>query len=134
MTFQADQAKAEGQRGMWHETHNAYTQVSSECGVPALICYLAALISSFTIFRKCRKSPDPDVVLMGYTLSVMLIGFGICIFFLALAYNVQFVTLGGIAIVLRMLLDQQARNGTREPTQEEREPDFERNVNRRAMV
>ena len=53
-----------GLRGFWHETHNTYTQVSSECGIPALALYLAGIVSTFLMLNRVyrRASGRPDCV------------------------------------------------------------------------
>jgi hypothetical protein len=107
MDAQADRAKSAGQRGMWHVTHNAYTQVSSECGLPAAIFYLAAVAFTFQILWRGRKSVDRDFALKCSVLNVMMVGFAVCIFFLSQAYNIQFLTLGGAAIVVNSMLQRE---------------------------
>jgi O-antigen ligase len=51
-----------GDHGMWHDTHNSYTQISSECGLPALAFYLAATLSTFFManraYRQAGKRTD----------------------------------------------------------------------------
>ena len=39
----------------WHVTHNTYTELSSECGVPALILFLLVIKRAFTNLAKLRK-------------------------------------------------------------------------------
>jgi O-antigen ligase len=56
-TAEASLAAETGRRGMWHATHNTYTQVSAELGLPALALYLAALLSCWSILRKIRANP-----------------------------------------------------------------------------
>ncbi len=104
MDFEAESAKETGQRGMWHVTHNAYTQVSSECGIPALLLFLSALVMTFSVFRKASARPQSILALPAAILSVMLVGFGVCIFFLSLAYTVQMVVLGAVAICMRSIM------------------------------
>jgi O-antigen ligase len=49
-------AKQEGHtRGIWYYTHNAYTQTSSEAGIPALVLYLMAIVTSFRGLGDIRK-------------------------------------------------------------------------------
>lgn len=112
MDAQADSAQAMGQRGMWHVTHNSYTQVSSECGIPALLFYLAAIASTFRILWRGRKAADRDLALKCSVLHVMMVGFAICIFFLSQAYSIQFLVLGGAAIVVNSLLHREQQSVT----------------------
>jgi O-antigen ligase len=45
---EAEKAGREGQRGAWHDTHNTYTQVSSETGIPGLLLFVACLVFGLT--------------------------------------------------------------------------------------
>ena len=42
---------AEGTRGQWLGTHNTYTQISSECGLPGLLFFVASLWFSLKELR-----------------------------------------------------------------------------------
>lgn len=96
------------QRGAWHDTHNAYTQVSSETGIPAGLCFIAAVITTFTlvnrIYKEARKRSESPiqrpVMLTSFCILVSIIGFMAACFFLSLAYTFYFPLLSGIAIVL----------------------------------
>lgn len=102
MDYQANSARDNGQRGMWHVTHNAYTQVSSECGLPALVFYLGALGFTMVSLRKVGKSSDKDMALLARFMSVMIVGFSVCIIFLSLAYNVHILVLSALAVSLKL--------------------------------
>jgi O-antigen ligase len=106
--YQAHMAEDNGQRGMWHETHNSYTQVSSECGIPALVFYLAAIAMSFAVFRRGRKSSNPDLRALSSILGLMVVSFSVTMFFLSQAYGFGFPVLGGLAISLDRILDREA--------------------------
>jgi O-antigen ligase len=109
MDVQAQNAQSTGTPALWHVTHNTYTQVSSECGIPALLFCLSAIGSTFLVFRRGRKARDRDLALNCSVLRFMMIGFAICVFFLSQAYGIQFLVLGGLAIVIQSLLpDEQA--------------------------
>ncbi len=41
----ADLAKNENRRALWRETHNSFTQVSSETGIPGTVLYLAMILA-----------------------------------------------------------------------------------------
>jgi O-antigen ligase len=106
--YQATEAENVGERGMWHETHNSYTQVSSECGIPALLFYLAAIGMTFSVFRKGMKSADLTTRTVSMVLGLMLVSFSVCMFFLSQAYGFGFPLLGGFAISLDRLLKKEA--------------------------
>ena len=105
--YQAQMAGESGQRGMWHETHNAYTQVSSECGIPAFVCYMSAIFMTLFVFGRGRKSADPNLRAASSVLALMLVSFSFCMFFLAQAYGFGFPVLGGIAISIDRLLKRE---------------------------
>ncbi len=102
MDYQAEDAKSAGARGMWHVSHNAYAQISSECGIPALLLYLGAILSTFLALRRYKRLKNEWSLLCG-AMSVMIVGFSICIFFLSLAYNAQIVALSGIAVAIQSI-------------------------------
>ena len=102
MDYQANSARDNGQRGMWHVTHNAYTQVSSECGLPALILYISALGATMFSLRKVSKAGDAELALLARFMSVMIVGFSVCIIFLSLAYNVHILILSALAVSLKL--------------------------------
>lgn len=104
MDAQAESAEAGGKRGLWHVTHNAYTQVSSECGIPALLFYGAALVLTFRTLWRGRKVPDRGLALLCSVMNLMMVGFAICVFFLSQAYTIHFLVLGGAAIVVSSIL------------------------------
>jgi len=56
-----DKARAAGRgNGSWHETHNLYTQISSEAGIPALIFFLMAMVRAMRDLSAIRKGRHPD--------------------------------------------------------------------------
>jgi len=52
----AEQAKEAGKRASWRVTHNSYTQVSSELGVPGFVFYIGLLFTTGLHFISVRKS------------------------------------------------------------------------------
>ena len=54
-SFEGQHNQVLGAHGYWHETHNTYTQVSSECGMPALALYVAGILSTFFLMNKVYK-------------------------------------------------------------------------------
>jgi len=51
----AGEASREGRRARWSVSHNTFTQVSSEMGIPALLLYLAAIWSAFRDALRMRS-------------------------------------------------------------------------------
>jgi O-antigen ligase len=55
---EADDAKDQGVKAAWHETHNTYTQVSSEIGIPAFLLYVSALVIALrSVYRLSKVKP-----------------------------------------------------------------------------
>jgi hypothetical protein len=118
-----DGAKS-GVRAPWLGTHNSYTQVSSECGIPALICYCAVLFISFRtnlrLFRQSRDNPAlKDVAAMSFSLMAAIVIYSISTFFFHIAYSGGLPVLGGFSLALRLsaepLLARPARVRPLEP-------------------
>jgi O-antigen ligase len=101
----AELAEGEGGRGNWHETHNAYTQVSSEAGVPALIFFLGILVLSIRSCHRIHKTcgGDPRLLPLAHTalaLELALAAYGISSLFSSVAYSNLLPTLAGLAVAL----------------------------------
>lgn len=101
-------AKAAGQRGNWHQTHNTYTQASSEAGIPAAIFLILALGSSYGLLnrtlRRVRSKPhspeNQKIAATVFCALISVVAFCSSIFFLSLAYQFFLPALTGLAIVL----------------------------------
>jgi O-antigen ligase len=80
----AIEAREQGKWARWSETHNTFTQVSSELGIPALIIYVLLVASMFTGLRQVKRiialSPDPRLQsLSGPRLAVLSSGTGVVV-------------------------------------------------------
>ncbi|HEY7304980.1 MAG TPA: O-antigen ligase family protein [Bryobacteraceae bacterium] len=104
MDYQSGIAGERGQKGMWHDTHNGYTQISSECGVPALIFYLAALWMTYFSLRRATKAGVPEISTIANILSVMMVAYCVCIVFLSQGYNFNLPVITGITTAINRLL------------------------------
>jgi hypothetical protein len=95
-------AAVEGRRGVWHAVHCSWTQISSECGVPALLMFLGAVGVSFAglyrAFTKARALGLSDVSLAMQCLMLSFVGFFVAISFMPFAYRFQSMSLIGVAI------------------------------------
>jgi O-antigen ligase len=96
-------AKASGGKGMWHETHNTYTQISSECGIPALIVYVAALASTIRNLWKLRKTSDSLLATVDQFVLISMFGFAICVFFLSHGYDFPILISCGLSLAIARL-------------------------------
>lgn len=106
--YQSGLAVAKGERGLWHATHNGYTQVSSECGIPAAIFYVAGMFLAFRSLRRSKKANVPRVSAMAQTLSTSMVGFSASICFLSQGYSFALLVLTGIALSIERLLEESA--------------------------
>ncbi len=104
--YQGGMAAAEGQKGMWHETHNAYTQVSSECGIPALLFYVSGMFLTFRSLRRATMANLPEVSVMARTVAVMMVGYAVNVFFLSQAYSFALIVMCGVSVCLERFAQQ----------------------------
>jgi O-antigen ligase len=101
-------AQAQGRRrGSWHQTHNMYTQVSSENGIPAALLYIAILVLALQATKRTmRIAPqhrDADTVYKSaFWIRVALLTFAVSGFFLSVAYCDMLPLLAGLAIALEL--------------------------------
>lgn len=87
-------AKENGQRrGTWQVSHNTYTQVSSELGIPGLLLFLALIWhgwrASTSVARLQIRGANPEIsslAQLGTVLRLSFFGFAISIFFLSAFY------------------------------------------------
>jgi O-antigen ligase len=98
-------AGAQGRRGAWHDTHNTYTQVSSETGIPGLLLLLAALgFGLQTLIRITKNKPSDNderwqAIWTGAAhLQLSMAGVLTGAFFLNIAYSYWLPVLIGLAI------------------------------------
>jgi O-antigen ligase len=110
--YEASIAKIEGTKAAWQVTHNAYTQISSEAGIPALLFFLAAIVMSFRtfgrVYQAARYRPKLRSMAMAcFCCQLSLVGFCTAIFFLSLGYTMYMPTMTGLAIVFSRSLDRE---------------------------
>jgi O-antigen ligase len=88
-------------------THNTYTQMASECGLPALCFYMLVLFGSigfnFRIMQRTRSMPGGETVFtMAICLFGSLIAFAIATIFHHDAYSPNLPILSGISAALEL--------------------------------
>jgi len=99
-------ARAAGYRGSWHETHNTYTQIASEAGIPGFLFLFGGVVSMIRLlqrtYKKARQMPPTieNVKISRTCFAIMLsvVAFSVTIFFLSMAYRCYLPALAGIAI------------------------------------
>jgi O-antigen ligase len=86
--FQVASGLELGRPSAWMGTHNTFTQVSSEAGVPALLLLLALLVTAvLNVTRVSRAGVAPDVNLMARATLASLLAFVFGAVFAHLAYE-----------------------------------------------
>lgn len=98
-----DQARGKA-KGLWKVTHNTYTQLSSETGLPGLFLHLTAVLYCFRSLSKTRKTGNPnspafaDLHSIAAAMQVSLVALLTCSFFSSVGYNLFFTVLAGFAV------------------------------------
>jgi O-antigen ligase len=101
-----DMARAQGKRkGAWIGTHNTFTQVSSECGIPAFGFYVAVVALSFRktyrLYLRTKDSPGfKDISTQALGLNYSLMAYIVTGFFIHTAYTALLPILAGLAVSL----------------------------------
>jgi O-antigen ligase len=90
-SFEGQHNQIVGTHGYWYEAHNTYTQVSSECGMPALAFYIAAIVSTFLavnrVYRQARKRPEcEDIRIATFCIMLAMTTYCTAITFVNFAY------------------------------------------------
>jgi O-antigen ligase len=102
--YEGQQSINAGKVGNWHETHNSFTQVSSECGLPALVFFVlgigGAFLSVNRTYRKARREGYPEIVNACFCYLLSMVGFMISITFLANAFRFYLPLMIGLSIAL----------------------------------
>ena len=81
----------QGYTETWHVTHNTYTELTSECGIPALILFLLIIRAAFRNLQRVQKTPlyanDAETRLITGGLWASLAGYLVGAFFASTAYQ-----------------------------------------------
>jgi O-antigen ligase len=106
---------AAGKIGNWHQTHNSFTQVSSECGIPALIFFVLGIGSAFLsvnrTYRKARREGYPEIANACFCYLLSMVGYVVSIAFLSNAYRFYLPAMIGLAIALSTTAEREMSGG-----------------------
>jgi O-antigen ligase len=85
----------------WRETHNAFTQISSESGIPGLVLYLGIILASTKalagVLSSSRRFPElKEISSISVALQFSLLSLIFTSFFSSLAYQFYYPTLAGL--------------------------------------
>jgi O-antigen ligase len=91
-----------GTHGYWHETHNTYTEVSAECGIPGFIFFTGGIVSTLLLLyktlRQARRQPGcNDIRVAVFCIMLGMVGFTAAITFLNFAYFFYLPAMAGLA-------------------------------------
>lgn len=115
--FEGKTSREQGFHGNWHETHNSYTQVSSECGIPAVLFFIAGLVSAFRLvndtYRAAREAGHREIAAACLCYLLTLVGYMITLIFLAHAYRFTLPALVGLAIAIHFAAEPVLNNARR---------------------
>jgi O-antigen ligase len=107
-----------GKIGNWHETHNSFTEVSSECGIPALIFFVLGIGSAFLsvnrTYRKARREGYPEIATAGFCYLLSMVGYVVSIAFLSNAFRSYLPVMIGLAIALSTAAEREMAGGRRQ--------------------
>jgi hypothetical protein len=111
--FEGGESVKLGQYGNWHATHCAYTQVSSENGIPALIFFVSALGSTILLvhrtYRAARARGYPDIIRACMCYELAMLGLLVSVTFLSDAYRYYFPAMIGLAVSMSFAAEQSMR-------------------------
>jgi O-antigen ligase len=92
----------------WLGTHNSYTQISSECGIPALIFYAAVIVfclrSNFRLYLRTRDRPaHRELAALSRCLLAGTCVYAVSAFFFHMAYSADLPLLAGFTVALQLV-------------------------------
>jgi O-antigen ligase len=92
-------------KGTWLGTHNSYTQVSSEIGIPAFLFFVTAvgmaLKGPYSIYKKTRGDPRlAELGTIALGLHYCMLIYAVTILFEHIAYTIMLPVFGGMAACL----------------------------------
>jgi O-antigen ligase len=92
-------------KGTWLGTHNSYTQVSSELGIPAFLLFVAVVVMAlkgpYSTYRRTRGDPRlEDMGNAALALHYCLVVYAVTVLFEHIAYTIMLPVFGGLAACL----------------------------------
>jgi O-antigen ligase len=107
--YEARVDASEGRDSGWQGTHNTYTQISSEAGIPALLVFLCMIVfsvqASQALSKRAKALPPGEqrgaIVDIAFAMSATLVVYAVCVCFDYIAYTATLPTLAGLAIALQ---------------------------------
>jgi len=102
------EAARAGEHAPWLGTHNTYTQISSECGIPALIFYAAVILfclrSNFRLYVETRDRPaHRELAALSRCILAGTCVYAVSAFFFHMAYSADLPLLAGFTVALQLV-------------------------------
>jgi O-antigen ligase len=98
---------------LWRQAHNSYTQISSECGIPGLLFYLSALLSTFGLLAKIRKKATganrKEIATATDCLTMSLIAYSVAVFFVNFGYYYEVPAISGLVVAMWFVVSKNAK-------------------------
>ena len=103
--YEGEHNQVVGTHGYWHEAHNTYTQISSECGIPALVLFIAGIVSTFLlvnrVYRQARKRPEcEDIRIATFCIMLAMTTYCTAITFVNFGYFFYLPAMSSLAIAV----------------------------------
>jgi O-antigen ligase len=97
----AKDSAEKGEKAIWFVSHNSYTQISSECGIPGFVLYMAAVLVALNSLRRGLKvvSRTPELNetrTLGFYLLMVTLGNMVLSMFASVAYMPYFIIFAGL--------------------------------------
>ncbi|MGC2108518.1 MAG: O-antigen ligase family protein [Candidatus Korobacteraceae bacterium] len=95
--------------GLWHVTHNSYTELSCEVGIPGLLIYLIFLVQCWRVLSSImrKRYVSKDVRLMAKVLQAAFLVMAVVAFFESFAYDVNIPIVAGLITALSFIAQRQ---------------------------
>jgi O-antigen ligase len=100
--YEGGHERTSGTHGYWHEAHNVFTQVSSECGIPGFLLFVGGIVSTMLLLYKTLRQARSragcsDIAVAVSCIMLGMAGFTTAITFLNFAYFFYLPAMAGLA-------------------------------------
>ena len=110
MDAEAIDAQENGKKAMWHFTHNSYTELSSETGIPGLALFLFAFWRSYSGLSRIRSKYKYTRVGRGALfLQIAVLMSCVGAFFLSIAYSGLLYAILGISAAYKQAVEKESK-------------------------
>jgi len=106
----SEELQGEGKPAPWLGTHNSYTEIASECGIPAFLLYSAVIFlvlrSNLRIYRRASGRESDGVSALAFCLLASALAYAVDTLFFHVAYSSYLPAIAGLSIALRLALER----------------------------